>query len=141
MIKIGATTLFCLFTLAVFSTTRADTPLEGSMKKISKAFKQLTLDLAQPADANKSDYVALANSIKTEAQTSSALVPKKAAALPADQQATMVTAYQKSMKDFSTAVDVLIQELQDGKWADANKQLAILKQDETDGHKQFRLKE
>ena len=110
------------------------------MKKISKAFKQLSLDLKQPVDTSKSDYVALANTIKTEAQSSSALVPKKAAALPPDQQATMVAAYKKSMDDFGAAVDVLIQELQDGKWADANKQLAVLYQDETDGHKAFRNK-
>jgi cytochrome c556 len=141
MIKIRATTLFSLFTLIGFSISHADTQLEGSMKQISKAFKQLSLDLKQPADANKSDYLALANTIKTQALASRPLVPKKAAALPADQQATMVAAYQKSMDDFSAAVDVLIQDLQAGKWDDANKQIAVLKQDETDGHKQFRVKQ
>ncbi len=110
------------------------------MKKIATAFKQLNLDLAQPVDASKADYVALATTIKTESQTSRSLVPKKAAALPADQQTAMIAAYQKSIDDFSAAVDVLIQELQDGKWDDAKKQLALLKQAETDGHKQFRQK-
>jgi hypothetical protein len=141
MIKIGATTLFCLFTLASFTVAKGDTPLEGSMKKISKAYKQLALDLKQPLDANKGDYLALANTIKTESQTARALVPKKAAALPPDQQATMVTAYQKSMDDFSASVDVLIQEITDSKWDDANKQIAALKMEEDDGHKAFRVEE
>lgn len=139
--KTALTTLLFLFSLATFSAARADTPLEMSMKHIAKAYHQLALDLKQPQDANKADYVALATTMKTEAQTARGLVPKKAAELPADQQATMVTAYQKSMDDLSASVDVLIQDLQAGQWDTANKQLSTLKMQEDAGHKAFRKQE
>ena len=110
--KFLAYSLFCLFALSLISVAHADTPLETSMKKMSKAFKQLSLDLKAPQDTSKADYVALATTMKTEAQADRALVPKKAANLPADQQATMVTAYQKSMDDLVAAIDVLTGQLQ-----------------------------
>jgi len=141
MTKIALSTLVCLLSLATFSIARAETPLETSMKHIAKAYHQLVTDLKAPQDASKADYVALATTMKTEAQTARGLVPKKAADLPADQQATMVTAYQKSMDDFSAAIDVLIQDLQAGQWDAANKQLAALKMQEDDGHKKFRNEE
>ena len=141
MIKTALRTLFCLASFALLSAQGADTPLEVSMKHIAKAYHQLTLDLKAPQDASKADYVALATTMKTEAQTARGLVPKKAAELPADQQATMVTDYQKSIDDFSAAIDVLIGDLQASQWDAANKQLATLKMQEDDGHKKFRKEE
>jgi len=141
MTKTALTTLFCLLSLASFSIARAATPLEISMSHIAKAYHQLVLDLKTPDDASKADYVALATTMKTEAQTARGFVPKKAADLPADQQAAMVTAYQKSMDDFGAAIDVLIQDLQGGQWDAANKQLGTLRMQEDEGHKAFRNSE
>jgi soluble cytochrome b562 len=137
MIKTFATTLCCLLALA--SLSHADTPLENSMKRLAKAYHQLTLDLKQPVDASKADYVALAATMKTEVQKSRDLVPKKAAALPADQQATMVTAYQKSMDDLSATIDTLSTALQAGQWDDARKAMDKLHLQENEGHKEFRM--
>lgn len=111
------------------------------MKRMGKAYKQLSLDLKQPSDASKADYVALATTLKTEAQTSRGLVPKKAAALPPDQQATMVAAYQKSMDELSASIDTLTQALQNSQWDVANKQLATIKEQMFAGHKEFRSKD
>ena len=141
MPKFAATLALCLFTSAVVSIAHADTPLELEMKQISKAFHQLTLDMKAPQDSAKADYVTLATTIKTESQKARTLVPKKAAALPADQQAAMVADYQKSMDDFDQAVDVLIADLQAGQWDAATKQLAVLKDKEGAGHKAFRVDE
>jgi len=55
MPKILATLLLCLATLVPFSLAHADTPLELSMKKMGKAYKQLVLDLKQPQEASKPD--------------------------------------------------------------------------------------
>lgn len=142
MLKITAALFFCLATLVPISLVHAeDTPLELSMKKMSKAYKQLVLDLKQPQDASKPDYLALVTTLKTEAQTSRGLVPKKAGDLPADQQAAMVTAYQKSMDDLIASIDTLNQSIQGSQWDEANKQLTALKQQMSDGHKAFRKKE
>ena len=141
MFKFAVATVLCFFSLASFSTVRADTDLEITMKHIAKAYHQLVDDMKQPVDASKSDYLALAATMKTSAQKARGLVPKKAAELPADQQAAMVTAYQKSMDDLSASIDVLTQDLQTGQWDAAAKQLGTLKMQEDDGHKAFRKKE
>lgn len=125
---------------ALFVAAHAKTPLETSMKKMSSAYKELNLDLQQPTDADKAHYLQLAGTMKTEAQTSRTLVPKKAGALPADQQATMVKAYQKSMDDLIQGIDALTQDLQNSQWDDARKVMAALKQQMMQGHKDFRVK-
>ena len=138
MLKTFAATLCCLLALA--SLSHADTPLENSMKRLAKAYKQLTLDLKQPVDASKNDYLALAATMKTEALKGKDLVPKKAAALPTDQQATMVAAYQKSMDDLVSTIDTLSTAIQAGQWDDARKAMDKLHLQENEGHKQFRSK-
>ena len=138
MIKPVAATFLCLVSLVSFSSAQADTPLEMSMKHIAKAYHQLALDLKAPQDASKQDYLDLAAKMKTEVQTSRGLVPKKVAALPADQQAAMITAYQKSMDDLGAAIDTLTADLQAGQWDAALKQIDVIKQKEDAGHKQFR---
>jgi soluble cytochrome b562 len=136
MIKFAAITLCCL--LSLLSISRADTPLENSMKRLAKATKQLSLDLKAPVDVSKPDYLALTATMKTEVQKSRALVPQKAAALPADQQATMVAAYQKSMDDLGTTIDTLSQAIQAGQWDAARTAMAKIFDQEKEGHKEFR---
>jgi soluble cytochrome b562 len=132
--------LIALLGFTSLATATADTPLENSMKQMGKAYKELALDLQQPADASKSDYLTLVGTMKTAAQTGRSLVPKKAAALPTDQQDTMVQAYQKSMDDLIKSFDALTAAIQNSKWDDATKVMAQIKQQMIDGHKAFRTK-
>jgi cytochrome c556 len=118
-----------------------DTPLELTMKNIVKASKELTKDLKTPVDTDKDKYLALATTLKTEAAKAHDLVPKKAADLPADQKDAFVAAYQKDMDTFGQTVDTLSQAIKDGKWDDAQKALATLKQEEASGHKAYRKKD
>ena len=141
VIKTALTTLLCFFCLAIFSAVHADTPLELSMKKMGKAYKQLALDLKQPQDASKADYLALTATLKTEAQTARGLVPKKVANLYPESRDAMVKDYQKSIDDLGVSIDALSQAIQNSKWDEANKQLVALKQKMIDGHKAFRKKE
>jgi soluble cytochrome b562 len=126
--------------LVVFTAANADTPLETAMKQMSSAYKELSFDLQEPHDANKDHYLTLAGTFKTEAQTSRGLVPKKATALPADQQATMVKAYQKSIDDLIQWIDSLTQDIQNSQWDDARKAMSAIKQQMIYGHKDFRIK-
>jgi len=136
MLKIAATTLCCL--IALFSIAQADTPLELSMKRTAKAFKQLNLDLKAPVEASKPDYLALVAAMKTEAQKARDLVPQKASALPADQQATMVAAYQKNVDELSAIYDVLSQAIQASQWDAARATMTKILEQEKAGHKEFR---
>jgi hypothetical protein len=137
MLKTAAATLCCL--IALFSVAQADTPLELSMKRTEKAYKQLKLDLVAPVDASKPDYLALVAALKDEAKKDRDLVPKKVATIPADQQAAMVTAYQKSMDDLAATYDTLGQAIQAGKWDDARATMAKVMDQEHAGHKDFRI--
>ncbi|MCE0523461.1 MAG: cytochrome b562 [Methylacidiphilales bacterium] len=141
MNKFVAITLFCLFCMANFSSAMAGAPLEASMKLMSIAYKQLALDLKQPTDAGKPDYLALAATMKKESLTARGLVPKKVANLPADQQAAMVADYQKSIDALGVTIDALTQDLQNSQWDDATKQMAAIKQQMSNGHKKFRVKQ
>jgi soluble cytochrome b562 len=141
MVKFLAITLLSFVGLAGLTLVKADTPLELSMQKMGKAYKQLSLDLKQPLAANKADYLALAGTMKTEAQTSRDLVPKKAAALPADQQATMVDAYQKGIDELIGSIDALSAAIQGSQWPEATKQMGVIKQEMFAGHKEFRKKD
>ena len=141
MLKTTATVFLCLLGLTLVSSLRAETDLEMGMKRLMKAYKELALDLQKPDDANKTAYLALAGTMKSEAVKAHDLVPKKANDLPPDQKDAMVKAYQKSMVDFSASIDALTQAIQAGQWDQANKLIATLKMEETDGHKAFRKKE
>ena len=133
--------LIALFYLTVVAAAHADTSLEIAMKQMSSAYKELSFDLQQPHEANKGDYLVLAGTLKTEAQTSRGLIPKKAATLPADQQGAMVKAYQKSMDDLIRWIDSLTQDIQNGQWDDARKVMGAIKQQMIYGHKDFRTKD
>jgi soluble cytochrome b562 len=132
--------LMALFYFAAFAAANADTPLETAMKQMSSAYKELSFDLQQPHDANKDHYLVLAGTLKTEAQTSRGLVPKKAATLPADQQGALVKAYQKSMDGLIQWIDLLTQDIQNSQWDDARKVMGAIKQQMIYGHKDFRIK-
>ena len=133
--------LTALFYCTAFASANADTPLETAMKQMSSAYKELSFDLQQPHDANKDNYLALAGTLKTEAETSRGLVPKKAATLPADQQAAMLKAYQKSMGDLNQWIDSLTQDIQNSQRDAARKVMAAIKQQMIYGHKDFRMKD
>jgi hypothetical protein len=120
---------------------QADTPLEISMKGMSKAYKALAFDLQKPQDASKPDYLTLVAKLKTEGQNARGDVPKIGDAMPPDAQAKMVAAYQKSMDAYLQSVDALGQAIQQGQWPGALKQMDAIKQEMVDGHKQFRKRE
>lgn len=138
MHKFLAITLVCLLGATSLSSA---TPLEQSMKRMSAAYKKLTADLKQPVEAGKPDYLALTATMKTEAQTSRTLVPKKVAEMPQGQQAAQIADYQKSLDGLTAAIDVLSQDITASNWTDANKQIDNLKQQMFDGHKKFRKPE
>ena len=139
MTKIFAITLSCFIGIAGLSAHAASTPLEQSMKRLATAYHALDKDLKAPDAAKKADYVALAATMKTEATAARALVPKKVAAMPADQQAAQVTAFQKSIDDLSAEIDTLSADLQAGTWDAATKDITKIKLQEDDGHKKFRV--
>ena len=130
-----------LFTVT-FSIARADTDLEASMKRIKDASKQLDADLKLTDDTKHAKDVDLKSvaTIKDESVKARALVPKRAQNLPPDQQATMTQNYQKDMDAFGLDVATLNQDIQGDKWDAARTDFKKLLDDESAGHKAYRIK-
>jgi soluble cytochrome b562 len=112
-----------------------------AMKKMSGAYRQLALGLKEPHDSDKSVYLTLAGTLKTEARTSRGLVSQKAAALPPAQQDAMVKAYQKRMDTLIAWIDSLTRDIQQCEWDHARKAMGAMKQQMLYGHKDFRTEE
>jgi soluble cytochrome b562 len=58
--------------------------------------------------------------------------------MPPDQKAEMGKSYQADMDGFVVSVDGLIRNLRDSKWDEARKDIANLKNEMRDGHREFR---
>jgi soluble cytochrome b562 len=123
--------------VTALSGAKADSPLAVSMKHMAKAYKELATDLQSPQENNKSAYLELVGTMKTEATNSEGYVPAKVEGMPADQQPAMVAAYKKSMGDLITSIDQLSSEVQAGNWDAARKSMETLRQEMLAGHKQF----
>ena len=124
--------------LATLSWMKADSPLEERMQHMKKAYKELSLGLEKPQESGQSAYLSLAQSIKTSALQAREFVPKLAAKLPPDQKAAMVKAYQADIDGLVVSLDGLIRNLKDSKWEEARKDMANLKNEMRDGHREFR---
>ncbi|MEI6789210.1 MAG: cytochrome b562 [bacterium] len=105
---------------------------------MKKAYKELSLRLEKPQESGQGAYVALAESIKASAIQAREFVPKLAAKLPPDQKAAMVKSFQADMDQLVASVDGLIRNLKESKWDEARKDIANLKNEMRDGHREFR---
>jgi cytochrome c556 len=128
--------------LATFLPLRADTEMDGSMKKISASSKQLAADLKQtdPTKHQKDADLQLVATMKAEAVKSRSLVPKKTETLPPDQQQPMVQDFQKDMDKFAADIDLVGQDITAEKWDVALTDFQKLLDDEHAGHKAYRIK-
>lgn len=68
-------------------------------------------------------------------------MPKKIAALPADQQAPLIEAYKKHMDKFLAAVDALGKAVAEEKWADADTLIKDMNKQKSSGHEQYKKDE
>jgi soluble cytochrome b562 len=130
-----------LLAVTIFAA-HADTVLGDSMKKMEDACKQLGPDL-KITDATKHnkdlDLQSIA-AIKAECLKAREQSPKKAKALPPDQQQTMTASFQKDMDTFIQHVDQVTQEIQDEKWDAARDDFKKLMLEQRDDHKVYRIK-
>ena len=131
-----------IFVSLTLSIAHADTALETSMKKMADAAHQLAADLKQTDDTKHAKDIDLQSvaTIKDASTKAHDEVPKKAKALPADQQQTMTASYQKDMETFAKDVDALGQDIQTDNWPAARTDFAKVMDDEKNGHKAYRVK-
>lgn len=113
------------------------TELAGHMEEIGKAFRRLNR-LVKDASKNEESLKFIAT-IRQHAEASLKLEPAKKAEVAADQQAKFVADYQAKMKSFLTNVAKLETALKAGNNAEAETLIGTLKQDQKEGHKEFKI--
>jgi soluble cytochrome b562 len=115
-----------------------DTELGDKMDTLSNAYKKLG---KQISDASKNeDSLKLVATIHSSAEAALKLEPAKKADIPAADQAKFVADYQAKMKSFIAEIDKLEAVLKAGDNAAAAKQMDVLKQMRSEGHKEFQKK-
>lgn len=135
--------LLCSLTLAlaVVPGLRAqdkdqDTPLELKMQKMNTAFRKLR---TQVSDSTKNeDSLAQVAILKENATAALQLTPKKAADIPAADQAKFVADYQAELKKLLGTIDQLDAALKAGNNEEAAKLYASLGAIQKEGHSEFK---
>lgn len=138
--KIPLCALMLLGTSVFLSTAvlRAETPLEGKMQTMKKAFKELVKSMEQPTDADKKKDLALVVKLEEAARQARDLTPEKAAEIPADKRPDFIKSYEKHMEETIVLIEHLKQAVTDANWAEAQKQVEAIKQAQKEGHADFR---
>lgn len=133
--------MVCAALLAGSGFLHADTPLETSMEHLAKAYKALTLGLEKPDNSAIKTYSTLAATIKTEAVKARDQVPQKADSLSPAEKSEFLKSYQESMDEFIATIEQLQKHIDSAKWDAARKDLASLKKQMREGHREFKRKE
>lgn len=112
------------------------TELAGHMEEMGKVFRRLG---RQVGDASKNeDSLKLIATIREHAEAGLKLEPAKKAEVPAAQQAKFVADYQAKMKSFLGNIAKLESAIKAGNNAEAEDMIKALKQDQKEGHKEFK---
>ncbi len=112
------------------------------MKQMEEAAKQLGADLKQTDDTKHAKDLDLQSvaALKDACTKSHDDVPKKAKALPPDQEQAMTASYQKDMVAFGQDIDALGAAIQAENWSGARDAFKKVIDDEKAGHKAYRVK-
>ena len=125
-------------TLAPATAQEDTTELGRKMSAISKAFKKLRSQAADPA--KNDDSLALVASIRENATASLSLVPEKTADVPAAEQEKFKAEFVSKMKSLLVEVEKLEAAFQAGNNEEAKALLEVLGNAQKEAHKEFRKK-
>jgi cytochrome c556 len=144
-IRLFTVTLITAFAAALFVQAQPpaggqqkepETELGKKMEAINKAYGTLR---RQVADATKNeDSLKQIATIRENAEASLKLQPKKTDTVAADEKAKFVSGYQAQMKKFIADLDKVEAAIKAGNNSEANTLMATLKQDQSDGHNEYR---
>jgi soluble cytochrome b562 len=133
----------CVLALALSRTAFAQqdeekTPLGKKMSAINTAFKAVGRQIDDPSkNAATLEQIAI---IETNAKAAMALEPEKKGQVPAADQAKFMAGYKDGMKALLVTVDKLKTAVKAGKNTEAVAIIDEMKQEQKDGHKEYRIK-
>lgn len=113
-----------------------ETELGKNMEKMQGAFRRLGR-LVKDASKNEDSLKQIAI-IREHAEASAKLEPERKALVPADKQEKFVADYRAKMKSFLADLGKLEAAIKAGNNAEAETLLATVKQDQKEGHKDFK---
>jgi soluble cytochrome b562 len=119
----------------------ADTPLEGQMDVMKKAFKALAKSMEAPVATEQKTYLEEIAKLHDAAVKARELTPDKATQIPEAERPAFLKAYVQQMDVTIAAIDGLQKAVAAADWPAAQKQIGDLKQDQKKGHTEFRSEE
>jgi soluble cytochrome b562 len=125
-------------TIAPATAQEDTTELGRKMSAISKAFKKLRSQAADPA--KNEDSLSLVAAIRENATASLSLVPEKTAEVPAAEQERFKAEFASKMKSLLAEVEKLDGAFRAGNNEEAKALLEVLGSAQKEGHKEFRKK-
>lgn len=134
--KSTVASLLCFLFLSI--AVQADTPLEKKMDAMKKQYKELSKSLEAPVEEQKEKYQKSAETLRDLMKESRTLSPEKAETIPADKRAAFIEGYQKAMDQSITTLDNLIKAIQASNWTEAKAEFNKLKEQQKEGHKEYR---
>lgn len=124
--------------LLLAATLRAETELDRQMEIMKRAYRELKIAMEAPKDADKAKYLAAVDKLRAASEESKKFEPAMTKDVAAEKRADFLTGYKQEMDELIEQIDELKQQITDGKWDDAKKQLGLINQAQRDGHKQYR---
>lgn len=135
----AAVALAVAFTQVAHAQDREEkTPLGKKMSAMNTAFKAVGRQIEDPS--KNASTLAQLDIIETNAKAALAMDPEKKAKVPAADQAKFVAGYQAGMKEFLVTVEKLRAAVKAGKNAEALAIIDAMKDQQRDGHKEYRIK-
>ena len=116
----------------------ADSQLEKKMNQMRQSFRELKKAMASPVELDKQKYLSWVADLKTAAEASKILEPKKTSNVPSEQKTAFLEGYKNKMDELTEEIDSLRKAIEAGKWEEAKALVGQINQVQREGHQKYR---
>ena len=94
--------------------------------------------MASPVELDKQKYLSWVADLKTAAEASKILEPKKTSNVPSEQKTAFLEGYKNKMDELTEEIDSLRKAIEAGKWEEAKALVGQINQVQREGHQKYR---
>ena len=94
--------------------------------------------MAAPVESDKQKYLSWVADLKTAAEASKILEPKKTSNVPSEQKTAFLEGYKNKMDELTEEIDSLGKAIEAGKWEEAKALVGQINQVPREGHQKYR---
>ena len=108
------------------------------MNQMRRSFRELKKAMAAPVESDKQKYLSWVADLKTAAEASKILEPKKTFNVPTEQKTAFLEGYKNKMDELTEEIDSLGKAIEAGKWEEAKALVGQINQVQREGHQKYR---